>query len=343
MVKWIIAFILVVWVTVGISRAVLIDNVVTWMYDSGFTVFDSTDHYQPSNAIRRDEAAKFFVTFAESINKTNYVVSADQCVFSDLDQGHADLVDIMVRACRYGIFLWHNQKFMPTQLLTNEQAVVVLVRILYGKQSELQLSRWSDNYYQKAYKYGLLRNVSMSDRWANATRGDIAISLYDASGNNTNNTFVSRNIKRWVNRRDTYLYSNVLNYKNWSIGLLLGAWHDSHTINFVYEIAWKRYKLDGLNPSWLSFTYFDENWSSMSGQVRLTAHNNGETEFTIKKFWPGDSQTSSMIEVVFDIMVWNENNIFVSKALENFKWSIDANQLSILGESFVSYDDADLP
>ena len=79
--------------------------------------------------MRRDEAAKFFVKVAEGMGKTDYVKSASECSFSDLNDGHADLKDVMVKSCRMGIFQGHEGKFMPTWALTNSQALAVMIRI----------------------------------------------------------------------------------------------------------------------------------------------------------------------------------------------------------------------
>jgi len=53
---------------------------------------------------------------------------------------------------------------MPKNAITNEQAVTVLVRILYGKQDEKNVTRRSDNYYKKANEYNLLNNVTLTNK-----------------------------------------------------------------------------------------------------------------------------------------------------------------------------------
>ena len=82
----------------------MIDDAVSWLYNNGYTIFSNTRDYKPDNYMRRDEAAKFFVKVAEGMGKTDYVKSASECSFSDLDDGHADLKDVMVKSCRLGIF-----------------------------------------------------------------------------------------------------------------------------------------------------------------------------------------------------------------------------------------------
>jgi len=68
------------------------------------TIFKTTTEYQPNNYIRRDEAAKLFVKFAKIIQKDVYKKTIEECQFSDLNDAHIDLKDIVVESCRMGIF-----------------------------------------------------------------------------------------------------------------------------------------------------------------------------------------------------------------------------------------------
>jgi len=67
---------------------------------------------------------------------------------------------------------------MPRNSITNEQAVAVLVRILVGNQSEIGVSYWSENYYNKANEMWMLSQVSMTDRKIAATRGNVGTLLF---------------------------------------------------------------------------------------------------------------------------------------------------------------------
>jgi len=42
-------------------------EVVTWMYENGLTVFSTSATFHPERSIRRDEAAKFIAIFAQNI------------------------------------------------------------------------------------------------------------------------------------------------------------------------------------------------------------------------------------------------------------------------------------
>ncbi len=160
------------------SQAAVLDDAVSWMNTNWLTIFKTIKDYQPNNYIRRDEAAKLFVKFAKIVKKDTYTKTAEECKFSDLNDAHADLKDIVVESCRMGIFQWANGKFMPRWSLTNEQAVTVLVRILVGNQSETGVSYWSENYYKKANEMWMLSQVNMTDRKILATRGNVSTLLF---------------------------------------------------------------------------------------------------------------------------------------------------------------------
>lgn len=77
-------------------------------------------------------------------------------LFIDLDDGHSDLKSEMISACQLGLFKGHNGKFMPTALLTNAQALAVLVRLVDGMKSEDGAHR-ADNYLVTARSLGLTK------------------------------------------------------------------------------------------------------------------------------------------------------------------------------------------
>ena len=117
--------------------AALIDDAISWAYNQGLTKYRTSANFYPHNVLRRDEAAKFYVNFAEFLGKTTYTVEASACnSFTDLHKAHNDLLPYITASCRMGIFKGDNGKFLPTNSLTNAQAVTVLMRIIDGNQSE---------------------------------------------------------------------------------------------------------------------------------------------------------------------------------------------------------------
>jgi hypothetical protein len=161
------------------AEMTLLDNAITWAYTKKFTSSFSTDEFKPYQAIRRDEAAKFFVLFAKLVGKTQEVIPSSQCQFSDLNKARTDLKGIVVESCTLGIFKGNKEKFTPDGMLTNAQAVTVLMRIIDGYQIESGKSRW-DNYYKKANELKLLDNLQMNEANDMAERGDVVTLLYNA-------------------------------------------------------------------------------------------------------------------------------------------------------------------
>ena len=90
---------------VATASAALIDDAISWAYDKGLTRYRTSAAFYPHNLLRRDEAAKFYVNFAEFLGKTAYTVDAGACNgFTDLQKAHSDLLPYLTESCRMGIF-----------------------------------------------------------------------------------------------------------------------------------------------------------------------------------------------------------------------------------------------
>jgi len=108
-----------------------LDGAVSWMHSNWLTKFDNASDFMSTQSLRRDEATKFFVQYA----KESLGLSPDtskSCNFTDLDKARPDLKDLIKESCQLGLFQWYNWKFMPTQSLTNAQAITVLIRMIDG-------------------------------------------------------------------------------------------------------------------------------------------------------------------------------------------------------------------
>ena len=91
------------------------------------------------------------VEFARLQNKININLSYNlNCDFKDINQSRSDLTTYVNLACQAGILKGDNGYVMPTQNLTNAQAVTVVVRIMDGMQSEANVAHRADNYYKRA-------------------------------------------------------------------------------------------------------------------------------------------------------------------------------------------------
>lgn len=168
---------LIIWVLCGISNAWFFQSpAFEWAYEHWLTKFDNLEDFRPSDTLRRDEAIKFIIKFAEW--QFELSESSNNCKFSDLNLAWQDLTDYINQACKYGIVNWYNNKFMPNQKLTNEQIIAMIARILYGKQDEETVTRRSDKYYDVMSNYNL---INFQNRSKEATRLTVIQLLYDVA------------------------------------------------------------------------------------------------------------------------------------------------------------------
>lgn len=148
-------------------------------YDNWLTKFNTIADFRPNDGLRRDEATKFFIKFAEW--QFELVESTNNCKFTDINLAWKDLTWYINQACKYGIINGFNNKFMPNDSLTNEQIVAMVARVEFGKQDEKNVSRWSDNYYKIMENYNL---IAFQDRTGKAIRKDVISLLYDVVNEN---------------------------------------------------------------------------------------------------------------------------------------------------------------
>lgn len=153
-----------------------LQTAITWMYNSGLTMYSTIEDFLPNNTMTREEASKFFSVFAKTIfNKTEDI--SNTCSFKDISKADSTLKDSINSACRLGIFKWYNRYFSPFDKLTNAQAITVLMRIMVGQMEEPTTAFYS-NYVAKAKEYGLISSININQ---NITRWEAAILLYKAA------------------------------------------------------------------------------------------------------------------------------------------------------------------
>jgi len=121
----------------GVSQAAVLQDAISWAYDKGLTSFNTDTSFMPNNNLRRDEASKFLVEFAELVGM-NTDDMLRNCSFSDVEKSRPDLKGYVATSCQYNILKGNNGEFWPDQSLTNAQIVTAVVRILDngGLQSE---------------------------------------------------------------------------------------------------------------------------------------------------------------------------------------------------------------
>lgn len=177
---------------ISTSSASVLEDAIQRGYDQWLTRYYTTSSFRPYDTLRRDEAAKFFVEFAETQNFRNTSTSTLQsCSFSDQKRVIEDLKPYVQDACRYNIIRGANGKYMPDQTLTNAQAVTILIRILDWLQSENGNHR-ADNYYSRAKSLWLdISKFSIKDN--PTTRWNVMTLMYLSANSSLNNRGTSGN------------------------------------------------------------------------------------------------------------------------------------------------------
>ena len=157
-----------------------LENAINWMYNNGLTSFNTPVSFMHEKWLRRDEATKFFVKYAKEVMGIEPDVSRSWCNFTDLDQARSDLRDLIKESCQLGLFQGHQGKFMPTQELTNAQAIAVFIRLIDWYKDE-SWSHWANEYYTTAGTMWLLDGLSLSNKSYSdvfTTRGEVSRMLF---------------------------------------------------------------------------------------------------------------------------------------------------------------------
>lgn len=180
----------------NITQASKLSDSISWLYTNDLTIYNTVESYNPDRALRRDEAAKFFVHVAEMIDLKESK-TLEQCQFDDLALWHNDLHDIMIKSCKLWLFQgnwWAH--FMPTDTLTNGQAITVFVRLLDGRKNETHW-HYATHYRERAMNEWILTKLSLEDAVnfdKPASRGEVWIMIFQANHLLTDSTsyFVTR-------------------------------------------------------------------------------------------------------------------------------------------------------
>ena len=181
-----------------------LDQAISWMNQNWLTKFTGAQDFMATQSLRRDEASKFFVQYAEKIQKSIFDETKTECdKFTDLNKWWSDLTGTIAEACKLGLFKWANWKFMPSQPLTNAQAITVVMRMIDWTKDETQWY-FAQKYFEKAQELGIMNWLNLNST-ANfeqlATRGDVAILLFNASNltgitlNNQDFAYIDNQIK----------------------------------------------------------------------------------------------------------------------------------------------------
>ena len=161
------------------------------MYESWLTQYNTPETFWTEKYLTREQAAKFFATFNSKVLNKKFNEKVNLNVFSDMDRANPDLKYYIFQTYNMWLFKGVKWKFMPTDKLTQAQAISVAIRMVDWNLEEAKNS-WYINYYVKAKKYWLLKwgifdivdlNKIRITRWDTAL---ILYALYEHINNKNN-------------------------------------------------------------------------------------------------------------------------------------------------------------
>ena len=158
------------------------DAALTWMYDNGLTKYNTQDAFNPYANLTREQAAKFFASFAA----TNLCLEADDaasCDFSDLP-ADTSLDEYVVLGCQYGLIKGSHGKYDPTANITKAAVISIMMRGINAAADKAAPSEnatpwWSDAAMQ-AKDAGLTKETNIAGLDRAVTRYEVALMLYRA-------------------------------------------------------------------------------------------------------------------------------------------------------------------
>lgn len=159
----------------------------SWMNQSGYTMYNTEDWFRPSSNLRRDEAAKFISTFATTVLSGCRQYQVQGCTFADASDINPSLTSSVKTACEYGLMIGSVSNgaryFYPTANVTKAQFVTTMVRAYEGLKDETT-TPWFTNYYNSALNRRIITlaaNPTAMVLDKPLTRYEAALMLYRAS------------------------------------------------------------------------------------------------------------------------------------------------------------------
>lgn len=162
------------------------------MHSEWLTKYDNLADFRWDDTITRGEAAKFVDQFAKiQIMDKTYT----KCDFDDLGGYDSTLTPHIKQACLYGLMKWSGGKYRPNWLITEAEAITVLMRSIYGFFEETAHPRWIA-YYNRGKDLGLITDETLMWVWdVFITREKLWKRFYQAAQLNDDGGFYSE--KSW--------------------------------------------------------------------------------------------------------------------------------------------------
>lgn len=149
---------------------------VTYVNEAGIMIGDANGNFNPYKTVTRAEMATII---CRMMSHTDGEKPSND--FSDVPIGHWANTYIG-KAAKLGIVNGYGGgKFGPSDSVTYEQAVTMIVRALGGESEAQTLGNYPDGYLQLANENGVLAGVS-AKKGEPLSRADIAIIIYNCMG-----------------------------------------------------------------------------------------------------------------------------------------------------------------
>lgn len=192
------------------------------IYQNWLTQYNTPEEFKSNDYLTREQAAKFFATFYSKVLDKKFNKNIDLNIFSDMNQATADLKYYIFQANDMWLFKGFKWKFMPSNKLTQAQAISVAIRMINWDLEQVK-NTWYVNYYTKAKKYWLLKRWKFDivdlDR-TNITRWDTALLLYTLYNyiKNGKNTAINYNydLTTSINKCIDTEEENIKVFENWT-------------------------------------------------------------------------------------------------------------------------------
>ena len=131
------------------------------------------DTFKPTEKVTRAQMAKMIV---EGKNLKN-IENASKTTFSDLSSDYWANSYIQIAVENNIITGYPDGTFAPEKNVTYAEAMAMILRGM-NKESSMKDKTWPTAYMTEASKLGLLKDVEYTDVSESATRGNIALALY---------------------------------------------------------------------------------------------------------------------------------------------------------------------
>lgn len=151
-----------------------------WLYSNGLTQYSTTNQYNPSGELTRQQAAKFFVVFAQKVAWKQIPVTTS-CVFSDTGFD-STLKQYVLDACALGVMVGKEGVFRPNDKISKAEFTTVLLRIIIGNKLDETTSPWWLTYYMQARNMWLTKEQNANAFDGNLSRYAAALLLYRTVG-----------------------------------------------------------------------------------------------------------------------------------------------------------------